>query len=181
MHVPTHIMTGWCIGNFFPLTPRERVACMAAASLPDLDGLSYVAGESVYQTYHRLLGHNLLFAVAIATTLAALSRGLRIAGVFVLYLALAHSHLVMDYFGSGPNWPIYYLWPFDPSFNFRNQNGWEFSSPQNTTVAAVLLVWTITIAIVKRRTPVELLTPGLDERFVMAARRLIGRDRKPSA
>src|SRR4051812_18968004 len=98
MHVPTHIMAGWCIGNLFPLTPRERVACMAAAALPDLDGLTIVAGESAYQTYHHLLGHNLLFALVIATTLSAFSRGRRIAGVFLLYLALAHSHLLMDYF-----------------------------------------------------------------------------------
>lgn len=70
MHVPTHIMAGWCIGNLFPLTPHERIACMAAASLPDLDGLSILAGESAYQTYHHLLGHNLLFALVIATTLA---------------------------------------------------------------------------------------------------------------
>jgi inner membrane protein len=180
MHVPTHIMAGWCIGNLFPLTPRERVACMAAAALPDLDGLSIVAGESAYQTYHHLLGHNLLFALVIATTLSAFSRGRRIASVFILYLALAHSHLLMDYFGSGPNWPIYYLWPFDWSFKFRNQNGWEFTSWQNTTTAAILLIWTIAIAIVKRRTPVELLTLGLDEQLVKSARRLSGQDRRPS-
>src|SRR5688500_2904323 len=178
MHVPTHLMFGWCVGNCFPLSPRERVGCMAAASLADLDGVTYVAGESAYQMYHHLLGHNLLFAVVFATVLAALSRGrARIAAVFILYLALAHSHLIMDYFGSGPNWPIYYLWPFDPSFKFRNQNGWEFTSWQNKTAAAVLLAWTIGIAIVKLRTPVELLVPRLDQQMVRGARRLVGLDR----
>lgn len=150
---------------------------MAAASLPDFDGLSFVAGEGIYQTYHHLLCHNLLFAIVFALVLASLSKATRATSLFFLYLLLAHSHLVMDYFGSGPNWPIYYLWPFDPSFRFRNQNGWEFTSWQNTTIAAALLIWTIGIAIVKRRTPVELLTPGLDERLVKTARRWTLRDR----
>ena len=176
MHVPTHILAGWCIGNCFPPTPRERVCCMAAASLMDLDGLSIVGGQSMYQTYHKLLGHNLLFSIVVATTLTAFSRGasaVRIAGVFILYLALAHSHLIMDYYGSGPNWPTYYLWPFDLSFKFRNQNAWEFTSWQNKTAAAILLMWTIGIAAFQRRTPVELLTPRLDQQFVTGLRKLL--------
>jgi hypothetical protein len=150
---------------------------MAAASLPDLDGLTIIAGESTYQTYHHLLCHNLLFALAVATIFAALSRGRRVVGLFLLYIVLAHSHFVMDFYGSGPNWPIYYLWPFDWSFKFRNQNAWELTSWQNKTAAAALLAWTLIIAISRHRTPVELLTPRLDESFVRTLRRWIGLDR----
>ena len=48
---------------------------MAAASLMDLDGLTIIGGQSFYQTYHKLLCHNLMFSIVIATTLAAFSRG----------------------------------------------------------------------------------------------------------
>ena len=40
MHVQTHILSGWCVGNLAPLSPRERLICMTAASIADLDGLT---------------------------------------------------------------------------------------------------------------------------------------------
>lgn len=40
MHIPTHIMSGWVIANCVPLTPRERLACMIIATVPDIDGPS---------------------------------------------------------------------------------------------------------------------------------------------
>src|SRR5437016_3393863 len=39
MHIQTHIMSGWCAASLFPLTARQRLACMIAASAADLDGL----------------------------------------------------------------------------------------------------------------------------------------------
>src|SRR4051794_26835496 len=99
MHVQTHLLSGWCIGNFFPLAPRQRLMCMIAASIPDVDGLGIVAGQEAYWKYHHVLGHNLLFGVIACGILAGLSR----AGVLttILYLSLFHLHLVMDFFGSG--------------------------------------------------------------------------------
>ena len=32
MHIPTHLMSGWCIASLFDLTLRERLLCMLAAS-----------------------------------------------------------------------------------------------------------------------------------------------------
>jgi hypothetical protein len=164
MHVPTHILSGWCAASLLRLTPRERLFAMIAASAADVDGISILFGEGTYQTYHHLLGHNLLWAVVVAVVLAQLATNKLKA--FVLYLALGHLHLVMDYFGSGPLWPIYYLWPFNGTFYFVNKNGWPFTSWQNTTVAAALLAWTIGIAYRQGRTPLELITPRLDRAFV---------------
>jgi hypothetical protein len=48
MHIQTHIMSGWCLGNYAKLTPRERFCCMLAASWADLDGLGMLAGPEVY-------------------------------------------------------------------------------------------------------------------------------------
>ena len=36
MHIQTHILSGWVIGNALRLSPRERLFCMVAnAMLPD--------------------------------------------------------------------------------------------------------------------------------------------------
>jgi inner membrane protein len=164
MHVPTHILSGWCAASLLRLTPGERLGAMIAASAADIDGISIVFGEGAFQNYHHLLGHNLLWAIVVSVVLTTFAT--HRVKAFVLYLLLAHVHLVMDYFGSGPFWPIYYLWPFNGSFSFINKHAWPFSSWQNTTVAAVLLAWTILIAYRHGRTPIELIAPRLDQAFV---------------
>ncbi|MDB5294495.1 MAG: hypothetical protein JWO31_478 [Phycisphaerales bacterium] len=163
MHVPTHILSGWCIGNVFRLTARERLFCMAAATLPDLDGASYAFGKEAYWTYHHVACHNLLFAVVTAAVLAAFSA--RRAPAFIVYLGLAHVHFVLDYVGSGPGWPIDYGWPLWKS-RWVNPDAWEFSGWQNRAAAGGLLLWTVAIAVVRRRTPVEMVSPSLDAKLV---------------
>lgn len=166
MHIPTHIMSGWCVASCFDLSPRERLGCMIAAAAPDLDGIGILIGGTdgdAYQLYHHLLGHNLLFVALVAITLATIStHGLK---AFFLYVALGHLHLLMDYFGSGPGWGIAYFWPFSRR-GFKTDLAWEFFSWQNLTAACALLIWTILIARRQGRTPVELITPDLDRKFV---------------
>ena len=144
MHIQTHLMSGWCVGNCFPLTPRqERLGCMLAASLADLDGLSLLFGQEAYWDYHHLLGHNLAFALLFCGVLTCFATHRLLA--FTLYLTLAHLHLVLDYFGSGPGWPIHYLYPLS-HVAISNPRAWEFYSWQNMTAAGLLLLWTIRIA-----------------------------------
>jgi len=165
MHIPTHLMSGWCAASVLDLTPRERFLCMAAATLPDLDGLGAVMGpdSDAFQNYHHLLCHNLLFVTIAAIGLAMISRH-RIKS-FLLYVALGHVHLLMDYFGSGPGWGVAYFWPFS-NVSYKTDLAWEFFSWQNTLAASALLAWVIVIAFRQRRTPVELITPDLDRRIV---------------
>src|SRR5690242_13324322 len=98
MHIPTHILSGWCVGNCFPLDKKQRLFCMIAASVADLDGLGMVAGmeQELYWRYHHVLGHNLFFGLLVAGVLAAM--GGRKWVTFPLYLLLFHLHLSMDYF-----------------------------------------------------------------------------------
>lgn len=165
MQVPVHIMSGWCIASLFDLTPRERFFCMAAASLEDLDGLGAVMGteSDAFQNYHHLLCHNLMFTIVVAFALGCFSQH-RLKPI-LLYIALGHLHLLLDYFGSGPGWGIAYFWPFS-RHSLRTTLAWEFFSWQNLSAAGVLLVWTLVIAMRQRRTPVEWITPDLDRRFV---------------
>ena len=178
MHAPTHIMSGWCVGNLFRLTAGERVFCMIAASAADVDAVSRLFGEEAYWNWHHVAGHNLAFAVLLSTGLALCSTH-RLKGYFV-YLALAHLHLVLDYFGSGPGWAIRYGWPLF-EWDWQNADAWEFSSWQNRVAALVLLVWVLGIAVICGRTPVELLTPDLDRRVVARLRRLVGWGRSEAA
>jgi inner membrane protein len=171
MHVPTHIMSGWCLGNLVRLTPRERLFCMVAATAADLDGLSILFGQEAYWDYHHVVCHNLFFAVALSTVLAAFSA--QRLKAFAVFLAAAHLHLVLDYFGSGPGWPIHYGWPVF-HWVWKNPVAWEFNSWQNRLAALVFLVWVLLIAVFCGRTPVELITPDLDRRFVVRLRTMFG-------
>jgi hypothetical protein len=174
MHVPTHILSGWCLGNLVPkLGARQRLFCMIAATIPDIDGIGIVGDfllrhdEPVwYWTLHHKMGHGALACLVVVTVLTALSSRHRCRAA-AAYLAAFHLHIVMDYFGSGPNWDIYYGWPvFDGGW--VSSDAWPLSSWQNTLSAFVLLVWTAAIARWQGRTPLELLMSSLDRRWVAA-------------
>lgn len=162
MHIPTHILSGWCLGNWVNLKPRERLLCMAAASIPDIDGCGIVFGQEMYWRFHHFVGHNIFFGLMIAGLGAVISTRRWLA--FAIYLLAFHLHLLMDFFGSGPGWKIHYWWPLSER-GYRTQYVWDLSSWQNTTAAVILLVWTIAIAYRFRRTPLELISPSLDRRL----------------
>ena len=163
MQIQTHVMSGWCVADLLDLTPRERLFCMVAASVADLDGLGIVVSYDAYAAYHHVLGHNLLFGLVSSAVLARFSTH-RSKG-FWLYLALFHLHLVLDYFGSGPGWGIYYLWPFS-NYEIINPDAWGFVSWQNLSAAGLLLLWTIAIIFKSKRTPLEAIMPSLDKQIV---------------
>lgn len=168
MHIQTHVMSGWCVGNLFGLTARERFFAMAAASAADVDGLGILVSYDAYTAFHHVLGHNLLFGVGLLAVLTTFST--HRLKVFWLYLALFHLHLVMDYFGSGPGWGIAYFWPFS-TWEIINPSAWEFLSWQNLCAAGLLLSWSIGIGIKQGRTPLELPMPVLDQKIVRFIRR----------
>lgn len=168
MHVQTHLMSGWCVADWFEFTPRERFCCMLAASLADLDGLGIFFGREAYWNYHHKLGHNLPFALLLSLTLTGVA--VHRIKAFLVFVALAHLHLLLDYFGSGPGWPIYYLWPFSQRV-LENPRAWEFYSWQNMLTALVFFIWLVIIAIRRGRTPLEWPMPRLDAQLVVWLRR----------
>jgi hypothetical protein len=175
--VPTHILSGWCIGNVLPLNARERLGCMIAATAADIDGLGLLYSWDAYWNFHHKLGHNIFAVVIFAAALMPFASRRRFA--FFMYLALAHLHLLLDYLGSGPGWGIYYLWPVSKEFRWMNPAAWPFTSWQNLLFAAALFVWAIVIAIRCRRTPIELLAPRLDRAIVAALSNLPRLKRSP--
>jgi hypothetical protein len=109
MQIHTHLLSGWCIADLFSLTPRERFLAMAAAGAADLDGLGIIFGIQSYVDFHHVIGHNIFFGALLGGMLCVFSAH-RLKAL-LLYFALFHLHLLMDYFGSGPGWGIYYWWP----------------------------------------------------------------------
>lgn len=172
MHAQTHVLSGWCLGNLFALSGRERLLCMLAAGLADLDGLGILAGEKWFAEYHHVLGHNFLYGLMLAAILAGLS--VHRLKAFGLYLMLFHLHLLGDYYSCVPSWRIHYFWPFDPT-GWRPSYGWRLYSWQNILAAAVLIGWTIRIAVRAGRTPLEVLMPSLDRQLVAWLRVKAGR------
>ena len=165
MHVQTHILSGWCAANALPCTPRQRLVAMAAAAAPDVDGISVVFGQAAYWRYHHTFGHNLWFALLVGVAAAAWARPAW--GTFLLAVAMVHLHLhlYMDYWGSGADWHIHYLWPMTNPV-WRNPAAWAFFSWQNIVCFAALLLWTVVIAVRRGRTPLEWIMPNLDRELV---------------
>jgi inner membrane protein len=179
MHIPTHILSGWCAGNLISrLNGRQRLMCMIAASIADLDGLSYLGGQESFWRWHHKVCHNLAFGVISSAVMTWVSG--RKFWLFVLYLGLFHLHLNMDVFGSGPGWGIYYFWPFSNWMFDNTSYSWQFFSWQNITAAAALFVWTVGIAVVNGRTPLEAIMPNLDRQLVQIARNIFPIKRQPA-
>lgn len=139
---------------------------MIAATVADVDGLGLLLGREMYERWHHVACHGLPFALLACAILAALlSSGVaRRIAVGILLLICFHLHLLMDYWGSGPGWPIVYLYPFS-EFKIINWDGWDLSSWQNSLTAGVLLAITIVIGAVAKRTPLEVLMPSLDAKL----------------
>lgn len=169
MHIQTHILSGWCIGNLFKISPKERLFCILAAALCDLDGFGYVISDNMYWDYHHLLAHNIFFILSACSILAFFSKNRTKA--FLIYLALMHIHLVMDYFGSGYGWQIRYFWPVSGR-GIWYQNAWLFDAWQNKAAWLVFVIWTLLIIVIQKRTFFELWMPSLDRQIVDLFERL---------
>ena len=165
MQVPIHLMAGWCTANLLPgLTPRQRLFCIVAAGIPDLDGASILFGQEAFWNWHHKACHNLPFCVIACLAMAMFSPSK--VGSFILYAVEFHLHLAMDVVGSGPHWGIYYFWPFSNWCGDNTPYSWAFYSWQNMTIGGALLAWTILIAVIDRRTPLEAMMPKLDRQLV---------------
>jgi inner membrane protein len=159
MQLLTHALAGWCGANALRITEKERAACIGISLFPDVDGLGLVLSQKAYLEWHHVLGHNLLVGVLVSVLLMLLGRSDLKVGV--LYLTLFHLHLAMDMLGSGSGWGVEYLWPFSTR-SFPIAGAWDFRSWQNYVVLALLVAVTVWIAVIHKRTPLELFAPRLN-------------------
>ena len=139
--------------------------------MPDLDGLTLLAGLAAYGTYHHVLTHNLAFGAAVTAVSAVWVpwRARELALVFVAFC----SHLIGDFFGSGPGWGLQPFLPFSDRF-FLFAHAWELAGWQNTLITVVAIALALVIAVRCGHTPLECGSPSADRATVAALRARFG-------
>ncbi len=163
MHLEAHAGLGWLIGNL-PSTADRRLRnwCVTAAVIPDVDAVAYLFGPVAYGKFHHTFGHNVFLGAALVGLAAwhYRDRPRRGALLAVALVALCFfSHLLADAKLSA--YEVYLFWPL-------SHQGYEFSlnlglaAPINTYLVYASFAVVILIALWRRVTPVDVLSPRLD-------------------
>ncbi len=164
MHIPAHILSGWCISSTLKSTPRERFLYMVVAVIPDIDGIGIFLSHRHYRQYHHIVAHSLLFGILISVIFAFLFKQGRFLKFF-LCLLFFHLHLLLDIFGSGKYWGMAYFWPLSDTF-FISDLAWNSIGWQNFFIFFLVLCLTFFILHKKSITPFELVLPKLNQFLV---------------
>ena len=168
MHIPTHLALSWIVAH--PLKERRDRSLVAwAGVLPDVDGLTILAGLDSYGRWHHLLTHGAAAAVITATVLAFF--GKHPLKVWWLSLLTFHLRLICDLVGSGIAWPLAYWWPFGKTL-YQTPYGWELGSRKNSVSAAAVLTICGYLGVQRGYLFAETFLPkGYDAEVVAALRR----------
>jgi hypothetical protein len=167
-----HGEVGWLLAQSLP-TRRDRWLVTGAGLLPDLDGLTILAGEDAYARWHHLVSHGIVAAVVGSVALAAFARARP--RVLLLSFVAFHVHLLCDLLGSGRQWPIFYLWPFSDSQVDPFSWGWELSSWQNSLIGLGTTLLCLACALKFNRTIVELFSLKGDAAVVATLKKRFAR------
>lgn len=166
-----HAEVGWLSAQKLK-ERRDRMLVTAAGVLPDLDGLTLLGGEELYGKWHHVLTHGAVSAIAICTLLTVFAK--ERAKVFGLTLFAFHLHLLCDLAGSGPGWPISYLWPFSHAELFWSGQ-WDLASWQNSVIGLVATLLCLWCAMPLGRTVVEIFSLKGDAAVVATLRKRFAR------
>lgn len=194
----THFFTGWLLASISPggksasLTRREKALVVAAAVVPDIDGVGIIPELLTRNTSHPLLWFSLYhhslhtLAFALVCTIAAfwLARmqtqaesgqsnqsvathaWLTALLVFISF----HLHLLCDLVGArgpdGDQWPIPYLKPFSSAVQLSWHGQWALNGWQNFIFTGLLLVITFWLAWRNGSSPIELFSPSANRAFI---------------
>lgn len=166
MNPIVHAELSWLAGARLP-ERRDRVLVTLAGVLPDLDGLTLLAGEEAYGKWHHVVTHGLVSAVITAGVLTLFAKQRLV--VLGLSFAVFHLHLLCDLAGSGPGWPITWLYPF--SLHETMWSGqWNLASWQNSLIGLTATLVVLGCALPLGRTAVELFSVKVDAKVVAALR-----------
>jgi membrane-bound metal-dependent hydrolase YbcI (DUF457 family) len=165
MHLEPHFALGWTLGNIGCADRELRKWCVIGAILPDLDAVPYVFGVEAYARWHHTFGHNVFLWALFAAYVTYRCRSLR---AFVLSFLAFGSHLLTDAKLSG--WDLYLFWPLSrEGFQFQTSVG--LGAPINTYLVYYSFVGVILLALIYRRTPIELFSVKLDQFLISAFRK----------
>jgi inner membrane protein len=169
------------------ISRREKTMVVAAAVIPDIDGLGIVPEVLTrnsahpllwFSQYHHLL-HTLVFATAVAMLCWFLSEQRWKTATLVFFSF--HLHLLCDLVGSrgpdGDSWPIPYLKPLSNAIQLTWRGQWALNGWQNFLITAVVLAFTFWFAYRFGSSPLELASSRANARFVAALRLRFGNPR----
>jgi hypothetical protein len=151
---------------------RDRLLVTLAGLSPDLDGLTLLGGTDLYGQWHHVLTHGAVSALGLCGLLTLFAR--RKLVVFGLSLFAFHLHLLCDLAGSGPGWPIYYLWPFTKAELMWNGQ-WDLASWQNAVIGLAVTLGVLWCAMPFGRTVFELFSVKYDAVVVATLRKRFGK------
>jgi inner membrane protein len=189
MNPITHVLSGWAVAELFApnLTWREKAIITSAAVMPDIDGLGLIAELATrdssrpllwWTEYHHVLGHNLMFAVAVALLAFVMASEASRKLVAALAFVAVHLHIAGDVVGSrGPDnyqWPIPYLYPFTGAVQLTWSGQWYLNAWPNVLITIVLLVLTASMAWRRGYSVVGIISARADEAFVHVLRSRFG-------
>jgi inner membrane protein len=169
------------------ISRREKTMVVAAAVIPDIDGLGIVPEVLTRNSAHPLLWfsqyhhslHTLVFATAVAMLCWFLSEQRWKTATLVFFSF--HLHLLCDLVGSrgpdGDSWPIPYLKPLSNAIQLTWRGQWALNGWQNFLITAVVLAFTFWFAYRFGSSPLELASSRANARFVAALRLRFGNPR----
>jgi inner membrane protein len=174
VHLQTHALLSWLLGESRPLERGERRLVLLAGLIPDLDAVTILGGPEIYERWHRMILHNGLSAVVYTGLAAALATKNRLTTA-VLSLVSMHLHFLCDAIGAaGPDgslWPVPYFMPFDATpYVWSGQ--WGLASWQNVTITIVAMLACIHLGATRGRTLIEAFSLRADARVVASLRNL---------
>lgn len=169
MHFESHAGAGWILGSLPAWTDRRlRAWCLGAAILPDIDAVSFLFGHQAYSRFHHTFGHNVWLGAATVALAAWHHRDApprRRALAATLVGVAFVSHLLTDAklsaYSIHPWWPV-----SNAGYEFTPNLG--LGAPINTWLVAAAYLSIVLIALWRRVTPIEAVSPGLDRRIVRA-------------
>jgi inner membrane protein len=175
-----HLLASWLLANGAGLERRERRLVALAGVLPDLDGLGVLVDigngwrgteSDFFSKYHHLYGHNLMTGLGLSLGMSLLATKRRLL-VFGLSLATFHLHLLCDLVGSkGPDgyqWPIWYLFPFDKTYQWIWRGQWDLNAWPNLVLLFAMFIGAVVWSSRQRYSFIEVISVRLD-RAIFAA------------
>ena len=178
----THLLISWISTIEILKNRRERMLVTFTGVLPDADGLGivvdFITGTTdYYLKFHHYLGHSILSAI-IFSTFASLFAKTQKRTVWLLSFFVVHLHILCDVIGSkspdGFHWPIYYLYPFNKTFELTWKYQWELNAWQNQVILITLLIISFYYVKKKHMTIFEVFSKKLDRAALLMYHKYFG-------
>jgi hypothetical protein len=172
MFTNAHIILGWTIGVAAPRNDRLlRNCCLLASIAPDVDAIAWLAGTDAFLRWHRTIGHNVFMGLAICALTVWLHRkrpGRRMALAGSLAALCFGLHLLTDAYFT--RYDVYLWWPVSDE-GYIIPGGYWLGAPINMVFFYASFALVVPLAIWRKMTPIDAISPRLDRLIVNMFRR----------